>query len=85
MVSKDAYYPFGMRITGLSQTVDDPDPRYKYNGKELDEEKGLELAGLRGQVLTILENWPLARGGSGGGTVLEFLRILFESASAICR
>jgi RHS repeat-associated protein len=42
MVSKDAYYPFGMRITGLSQTVDDPDPRYKYNGKELDEEKGLD-------------------------------------------
>jgi RHS repeat-associated protein len=41
MVSKDAYYPFGMRIAGLSQTVDDPDPRYKYNGKELDEEKGL--------------------------------------------
>jgi RHS repeat-associated protein len=41
MVSKDAYYPFGMRIEGLSQTVDDPDPRYKYNGKELDEEKGL--------------------------------------------
>jgi hypothetical protein len=40
MVSKDAYYPFGMRIAGLSQTVDDPDPRYKYNGKELDEEKG---------------------------------------------
>jgi RHS repeat-associated protein len=34
-------YPFGMRIAGLSQTVDDPDPRYKYNGKELDEEKGL--------------------------------------------
>jgi RHS repeat-associated protein len=30
-----------MRIAGLSQTVDDPDPRYKYNGKELDEEKGL--------------------------------------------
>jgi RHS repeat-associated protein len=42
MVSKDAYYPFGMRIAGLSQTVDDPDPRYKYNGKELDEEKGLD-------------------------------------------
>jgi RHS repeat-associated protein len=41
MVSKDVYYPFGMRIEGLSQTVDDPDPRYKYNGKELDEEKGL--------------------------------------------
>jgi RHS repeat-associated protein len=41
MVSKDAYYPFGMRIAGLSETVDDPDPRYKYNGKELDEEKGL--------------------------------------------
>jgi RHS repeat-associated protein len=42
MVSKDAYYPFGMRIAGLSQAVDDPDPRYKYNGKELDEEKGLD-------------------------------------------
>jgi hypothetical protein len=41
MVSKDAYYPFGIRIAGLSETVDDPDPRYKYNGKELDEEKGL--------------------------------------------
>jgi RHS repeat-associated protein len=49
MVSKDAYYPFGMRIEGLSVTGADAqpapplggDPRYKYNSKELDEEKGL--------------------------------------------
>jgi RHS repeat-associated protein len=43
-------YPFGKRIEGLSVTGVDPqpapplggDPRYKYNGKELDEEKGLD-------------------------------------------
>jgi uncharacterized protein RhaS with RHS repeats len=54
MVSKDAYYPFGMRIAGLSQAVDDPDPRYKYNGKELDEEKGLDWLAY-GRDTTILK------------------------------
>lgn len=41
MVSKDAYFPFGKRIEGLSVNAADPQARYKYNGKELDDENNL--------------------------------------------
>jgi RHS repeat-associated protein len=41
VLSQDAYYPFGMRMPGKSHNDGDAQARYKYNGKELDEEHGL--------------------------------------------
>jgi RHS repeat-associated protein len=41
VLSQDAYYPFGMRMPGKSYNEGDAQARYKYNGKELDEEHGL--------------------------------------------
>lgn len=35
------YYPFGMQVSRAGQTVPSPENRYKYNGKELQTELGL--------------------------------------------
>jgi RHS repeat-associated protein len=41
IASQDAYYPFGKRMPNLSSENADGEARYKYNGKELDDEHGL--------------------------------------------
>jgi RHS repeat-associated protein len=41
IASQDAYYPFGKRMPNLSSEYADGEARYKYNGKELDDENGL--------------------------------------------
>jgi RHS repeat-associated protein len=40
ILQEDSYYPFGMKIAGLSY-VDGPENKYTYNGKELVDEYGL--------------------------------------------
>ena len=40
LVQQDHYYPFGMRLAGLS-TTGDVENKYLYNGKELEDEFGL--------------------------------------------
>ncbi len=42
VLQEDAYYPFGMNIAGLSSVNSSPENKYKYNGKELEDEFGLE-------------------------------------------
>jgi len=44
IVQEDSYYPFGMRQAGLSysQLPDDENNKYLYNGKELQEDFGLD-------------------------------------------
>ncbi len=41
VLQKDAYYPFGMNIAGLSYSDASPENKYKYNGKELQDDFGL--------------------------------------------
>ena len=38
----DHYYPFGMRMGGLSSPISGMENRYRYNGKELNTESGLD-------------------------------------------
>ncbi len=42
VLQEDAYYPFGMNIAGLSYSDASPENKYKYNGKELQDEFGLD-------------------------------------------
>ena len=42
VLQEDAYYPFGMNIAGLSSANSSPENKYKYNGKELQSEFGLD-------------------------------------------
>ncbi len=42
ILQEDAYYPFGMNIAGLSSVNSSPDNKYKYNGKELQDDFGLD-------------------------------------------
>jgi len=42
VLEEDSYYPFGMNITTLSKSTAEPENRYKYNGKELTNDFGLE-------------------------------------------
>ncbi len=42
LLQEDAYYPFGMNIAGLSYSDAIPENKYKYNGKELQDEFGLD-------------------------------------------
>ncbi len=42
LLQEDAYYPFGMNIAGLSAANFSPENKYKYNGKELQDEFGLD-------------------------------------------
>ncbi len=42
LLQEDAYYPFGMNIAGLSYSDASPENKYKYNGKELEDEFGLD-------------------------------------------
>ncbi len=42
ILQEDAYYPFGMNIAGLSYSDASPENKYKYNGKELEGEFGLD-------------------------------------------
>ncbi len=42
VLQEDAYYPFGMNIAGLSSANSSPENKYKYNGKELQDEFGLD-------------------------------------------
>ena len=43
IIQEDAYYPFGMQINGLSyETGEDYKNKYLYNGKELQDEFGLD-------------------------------------------
>jgi hypothetical protein len=51
VLSQDAYYPFGMRMPGKSHNDGDAQARYKYNGKELDEEHGLNWLAYGAQIL----------------------------------
>lgn len=41
IVTKDDFYPFGLRMEGFSYTSGDPYNKLKFSGKELDEENGL--------------------------------------------
>jgi hypothetical protein len=41
IASQDAYYPFGKRMPNLSSENANGKARYEYNGKELDDEHGL--------------------------------------------
>jgi len=43
IVSKDDYYPFGLRMPGRSHTSGAGNDIYKFSGKELDDENGLGL------------------------------------------
>ncbi len=42
LLQEDAYYPYGMNIAGLSSANSSPENKYKYNGKELQDEFGLD-------------------------------------------
>nr|MDA3944722.1 DUF6443 domain-containing protein [Bacteroidota bacterium] len=42
VLQEDAYYPFGMNISGLSYNQNTIQNKYKYNGKELQDEFGLD-------------------------------------------
>ncbi len=42
VLQEDAYYPFGMNIAGLSSANSSPENKYKYNGKELQDEFELD-------------------------------------------
>ena len=42
LTETDNYYPFGMRIEALSSSVAQPENQYLYNGKELQEDFGLD-------------------------------------------
>ena len=42
LTETDNYYPFGMRIKALSSSVAQPENQYLYNGKELQEDFGLD-------------------------------------------
>jgi RHS repeat-associated protein len=42
IVIKDDYYPFGLRMPGLSYNNGNENDRLKFSGKELDEEQGLK-------------------------------------------
>ena len=42
VLQEDAYYPFGMNIAGLSSANSSPENKYKYNGKELQDDFGLD-------------------------------------------
>ncbi len=42
LLQEDAYYPYGMNIAGLSYSDASPENKYKYNGKELEDEFGLD-------------------------------------------
>ncbi len=42
ILQEDAYYPFGMNISGLSYSNTSPENKYRYNGKELQDDFGLD-------------------------------------------
>jgi RHS repeat-associated protein len=42
IMGKDDYYPFGLRMAGLSYNNGNENDRLKFSGKELDEEQGLK-------------------------------------------
>ncbi len=42
VLQEDTYYPFGMNISGLSYSNTSPENKYRYNGKELQDEFGLD-------------------------------------------
>jgi RHS repeat-associated protein len=42
IVTKDDYYPFGLRMAGFSYNHGAPESHLKFSGKELDEEQGLK-------------------------------------------
>jgi RHS repeat-associated protein len=68
IASQDAYYPFGKRMPNLSSENANGKARYEYNGKELDDEHGL--------------NW-LAYGASeiGRWHVIDFLAEKYRNVS----
>lgn len=41
------YYPFGMHMEGIGQTITKPNSDYRYNGKEYDQSTGLYDYGAR--------------------------------------
>jgi RHS repeat-associated protein len=41
-LQEDHYYPFGMTFQGVNSSVLSPENKYKYNGKELNDELGLD-------------------------------------------
>jgi RHS repeat-associated protein len=43
IVDESHYYPFGLKHSGYVTAVPDPNYKYKYNGKELQDELGLNL------------------------------------------
>jgi RHS repeat-associated protein len=43
IIEENNYYPFGMKHEGYNTTGTPPDYKYKYNGKELQEELGLNV------------------------------------------
>ena len=43
ILSEDNYYPFGLRQRGYNETVVNSNNKYKYNGKELQDELGLNM------------------------------------------
>ncbi len=43
VVTKDDYYPFGLQMNGLSYNLANENDRFKYSGKELDNEGGIGL------------------------------------------
>ncbi|MEM8524808.1 MAG: DUF6443 domain-containing protein [Bacteroidota bacterium] len=43
VIDENHYYPFGMLIEDLTMRTNSPDNDYLYNGKELDEELGVDL------------------------------------------
>ncbi len=45
ILQEDAYYPFGMNISGLSYSNTSPENKYKYNGKRCTERSRSELQG----------------------------------------
>ena len=47
MVTCDDFYPFGQLMDGRSKLIGQPDARYKFTGKERDQETGWDYFGAR--------------------------------------
>ncbi len=39
IMQEDHYYPFGMKMAGLSRVTGDPETKFTYNGKELEDDR----------------------------------------------